>query len=82
MRTVPQLGNLWVLYLYDEQIESVAYAFYLRRLGHEHSPGSYAAWGRSQLCNGLRRGPRREHGTFTPRQRWLALRCLAVFAIY
>ncbi|MFD8391019.1 DUF6417 family protein [Streptomyces sp. NPDC059680] len=33
VRTARQLGNLWVLYLNEEQIESVAYAFYLRSVG-------------------------------------------------
>ncbi|MFF7358547.1 MULTISPECIES: DUF6417 family protein [Streptomyces] len=33
MRTARQLGNLWVLYLNEEQIASVAYAFYLRSVG-------------------------------------------------
>jgi hypothetical protein len=33
LRTARQLGNLWVLHLNEEQIESVAYAFYLRSVG-------------------------------------------------
>ncbi|MGW7522619.1 hypothetical protein [Streptomyces sp. NPDC054783] len=33
VRTARRLGNLWALYLNDEQIESVAHAFYLRSVG-------------------------------------------------
>ncbi|MGW5433182.1 DUF6417 family protein [Streptomyces sp. NPDC004059] len=33
VRTARQLGTLWVLHLNDDQIESVAYAFYLRSVG-------------------------------------------------
>ncbi|MGW2426254.1 DUF6417 family protein [Streptomyces sp. NPDC001709] len=33
VRTACQLGSRWVLYLNEEQIESVAYAFYLRSVG-------------------------------------------------
>ncbi|MGW7824854.1 DUF6417 family protein [Streptomyces puniciscabiei] len=33
VRTARQLGNRWVLYLDEEQIESVAYALYLRSVG-------------------------------------------------
>ncbi|MGW2707089.1 DUF6417 family protein [Streptomyces sp. NPDC001340] len=33
VRTARQLGSRWVLYLNEEQIESVAYAFYLRSVG-------------------------------------------------
>ncbi|MCC5481242.1 DUF6417 family protein [Streptomyces barringtoniae] len=33
VRTARQLGNLWVLYPNEEQIASVAYAFYLRSVG-------------------------------------------------
>ncbi|MER6032191.1 DUF6417 family protein [Streptomyces sp. NPDC001851] len=33
VRTARQLGSLWALYLNEEQIASVAYAFYLRSMG-------------------------------------------------
>ncbi|MER6565126.1 DUF6417 family protein [Streptomyces sp. NPDC001093] len=33
MRSARQIGNCWSLYLTSEQIESVAYAFYLRFMG-------------------------------------------------
>ncbi|MGW7824456.1 DUF6417 family protein [Streptomyces puniciscabiei] len=33
VRTARQLGNVWVLYLNEEQVASVAYAFYLRSMG-------------------------------------------------
>ncbi|MGW4562137.1 hypothetical protein ACWEN3_06895 [Streptomyces sp. NPDC004561] len=33
VRTARLLGSLWALYLNEEQIASVAYAFYLRAVG-------------------------------------------------
>ncbi|MGW3177476.1 DUF6417 family protein [Streptomyces sp. NPDC001153] len=33
VRTARQLGNRWVVYLNEEQVASVAYAFYLRSVG-------------------------------------------------
>lgn len=33
MRSARQLGSRWVLYLNEEQVASVAYAFYLRSVG-------------------------------------------------
>ncbi|WP_433455248.1 DUF6417 family protein [Streptomyces sp. CA-142005] len=33
VRTTRRLGNLWILHLNEEQIESVAYAFYVRSVG-------------------------------------------------
>ncbi|MGW7529057.1 DUF6417 family protein [Streptomyces sp. NPDC054783] len=33
VRTARQIGSWWVLYLNEEQVASVAYAFYLRSMG-------------------------------------------------
>ncbi|MGW2426185.1 hypothetical protein ACWC0C_44500 [Streptomyces sp. NPDC001709] len=48
VRTARQLGSLWALYLNGEQIESVAYAFYLRSVGGSCVEAN--RFGRRGLC--------------------------------
>ncbi|WP_433455267.1 DUF6417 family protein [Streptomyces sp. CA-142005] len=61
VRTARQLGNLWVLYLDEEQTESVAYTLYLRSLG-----GSVADVNRFTRQYGLAFRPNRSTGSPQP----------------
>ncbi|WP_433455474.1 DUF6417 family protein [Streptomyces sp. CA-142005] len=61
VRTARQLGNRWVLHLDEEQIESVAYALYLRSLG-----GSVADANRFARQYGVAFRPNRSTGSAQP----------------
>jgi hypothetical protein len=61
VRTARQLGNRWVLYLDEEQIESVAYTLYLRSVG-----GSIAEANRFTREYGVAFRPDRSTGGLQP----------------
>ncbi|MGW0209779.1 DUF6417 family protein, partial [Streptomyces sp. NPDC003233] len=61
VRTARRLGNRWVLYLDEEQIESVAYALYLRSVG-----GSVAEANHFARQYGVTSRPDRSTGSLQP----------------